>query len=153
MAVSPSVSINATFRLQSCALKISAIWRSRPGRSCATTCTRVECEEDSESNLTRVVTSTLMSSAVHVAARFEQLCHLDLLRHYIVHVFEEAFALAWVQFEGAEAVDELEAVDDHALVVRKGAGADDVHAPGGQRSGHVGKQPRAVARNHVRSSR
>ena len=58
---------------------------------------------------------------------------------------EEAVFLAGVEFEGAEDVGELEAVDDDAGIVGESAGLDDVHAPGGQRSGHVGKEAAAVA--------
>jgi len=50
-----------------------------------------------------------------------------------------------------EGVGEVEAVDDDSGLVREGSGLDDVHAPGGQRSGNVGKEPRAVAVMTVRS--
>ena len=83
---------------------------------------------------------------VQVAAGVEQLLHWDLLRHHVVEVGEEAFLLAGVQLDGAEDVGELEAVDDDAGVVGEGAGLDDVHAPGGQGAGHVGKEAAAVAR-------
>jgi hypothetical protein len=47
-----------------------------------------------------------------------------------------------------KAVGELEAVNDDAIVIRESAGLDDVHAPGGQGAGHVGKQVAAVAGDH-----
>jgi len=43
-------------------------------------------------------------------------------------------------------VGEVEAVDDDASVVGEGSGLDDVHAPGGQRAGYVGKEAAAVSR-------
>ena len=58
---------------------------------------------------------------------------------------EEPVLLAGVQLDGAEDVGEVEAVDDDAGIVGEGAGLDDVHAPGGQGSGHVGKEAGAVA--------
>ncbi len=102
--------------------------------------------EDSESNWRRVATSTLtLPGSLDVAARFEHLLHRDLLRDDVVQVCEEAVLLAGVQLDGAEDIGELEAVDDDAGVVGKGAGLDDVHAPGGEGAGHVGKQAAAVA--------
>ena len=101
----------------------------------------MEWVEDSESNSRRVATSTLrLRGVVHVAARFEQLLDRDLLRHHVVQIGEEAVLLAGVELEGAEDVGEVEAVDDDAGIVGEGAGLDDVHAPGGQRAGHVGKE-------------
>ena len=61
---------------------------------------------------------------------------------------EEAILLAGVELEGAEDVGELEAVDDDAGIVGEGAGLDDVHAPGGERAGHVGKEAAAIAGDH-----
>ena len=81
----------------------------------------------------------------HVAAGFEQLLDGDFLRDDVVDVVEEAVLLAGVELDGAEDVGELEAVDDDAGIVGEGAGLDDVHAPGGERSGHVGEEAAAVA--------
>ena len=67
------------------------------------------------------------------------------MRHHIVKIGEEAVLLAGVQFQGVKNVGEVEAVHNHAGLVGESAGLDDVHAPGGQRSGHIGKQARAVA--------
>ena len=83
-----------------------------------------------------------------MTARFKHLLHGNFLRDDVVKVFEEAVFLAGIQLDGAEYVGELEAVDDHAGIVGESAGLDDVHAPGSQRAGHIGKQPAAVARDH-----
>ena len=122
-------------------LRVRAIWRSRPGTSWATTCRSVECEEDSESNCEAGGDFDLeVGGVVHVAAGFKQLLDGDLLRDDIVEIGEEAVFLAGVELDGAEDVGELEAVDDDAGIVGEGAGLDDVHAPGGEGSGHVGKE-------------
>ena len=62
-----------------------------------------------------------------------------------MQIGEEAVLLAGVEFEGAEDVGEVEAVDNDAGLVGESAGLDDVHAPGGQCSGHIGKEALAVA--------
>src|SRR6185312_1792067 len=58
---------------------------------------------------------------------------------------EEAFLFAGVQLDGAENIGEVEAIYDDPRLVGKSSGADDVHAPGSQRAGHVGKEAFAVA--------
>ena len=68
-----------------------------------------------------------------MAARLEQLLDRNFLRDHVVHVGEEAVFLGGVELEGAEDVGEMKAVDDDAGIVGVGAGADDVHAPGGKR--------------------
>ena len=58
-----------------------------------------------------------IAGMVHVAARFQHLLYRNLLRDDIVHIVEEAVFLAGVQFDGAEDISELEAVDNDAGVV------------------------------------
>ena len=91
---------------------------------------------------------TVVAGVVHVAAGFKQLLDRDLLRHHVVQVGEEAVLLAGVQLQGVKDVGEVEAVDDDAGFVGECAGLDDVHAPGGQGAGHVGKEAGAVAGDH-----
>ena len=67
------------------------------------------------------------------------------MRDDFVDVREKAVLLGGVELEGAEEIGELKAVDDDAGIVGVGAGADDVHAPGGQDAGHIGKEPGAIA--------
>ena len=65
-----------------------------------------------------------------------------------MQISEEAVLLARVQFDGAEDVGELKAVDDYACFVGEGSGLDDVHAPGCQRACHISKKAVAIAHDH-----
>ena len=82
---------------------------------------------------------------VEMAAGFEHGLDGNLARDDVVEIGEEAIALAGVEFDGAEDVSELEVINDNAGIVGEGSGLDDVHAPGGQGAGHVGKEACAVA--------
>src|SRR5208337_1695849 len=84
------------------------------------------------------------AGVVEMAARLKQLLDRDLLRNDVVEIFEEAVLLAGVQLDGAKDVSELEAVDDDACLVGECAGRDDVHAPGGEGTGHIGEEAGAV---------
>ncbi len=85
-----------------------------------------------------------------LAAAGEQLVDLkfgggDALGEDFVDVLGEAVFFFGVEFEGAEGVSELEAVDDDAGFIGEGVGFDDVHAPGGEGAGDVGEEAAAVA--------
>ena len=74
-----------------------------------------------------------------MAAGFKHCFDRNRAGDHVVEIGEKALPLTGVQLDSAEDVAELEAIDDHARVIGKSAGLDDVHAPGRQGSGHVGE--------------
>src|SRR5450631_238982 len=60
---------------------------------------------------------------------------------------QEAVLLAGVEFDGAEHIGEMEAIDDDTGLVRKCARSDNIHAPRRKSAGHIGEKAGAIARD------
>ncbi len=73
--------------------------------------------------------------------------HFDrrLERDDVQQALAEAIHLRRIELQGAEGIGKLKGVDDDSGIVGKRLGFDNVHAPGGECAGHVGKEQRPIA--------
>src|ERR1700757_5013908 len=100
--------MSATSMLHLDSAKVRASSRRRPGVSCATTCSRVLCVEDSLSKARRGFNRFFDMVAGGGAAGAQQCLQRHFLRDDVANAFEETVDLCRVQFKGLKWVGELE---------------------------------------------